>query len=109
QEARYPICGCAQASGIPCALFIEGGEFRIARARLASREGGRVCHCERKLEDRHCLRQTQSVCARERERRSNPESRCVKNSGSLRFARDDGRGWRVSGTVESQPRDPTNT
>ena len=37
---------------------------------------------------RHCLRQTQSVCARERQRRSNPFDRLWRY-GLLRFARND--------------------
>jgi len=38
---------------------------------------------------RHCLRQTRSVCARERERRSNPEISAWRDAGLLRCARND--------------------
>src|SRR6185369_6368570 len=40
--------------------------------------------------DRHCLRQTRSVCARERKRRSNPWLR-KRQDGLLRCARNDDR------------------
>jgi hypothetical protein len=51
--------------GIPHALLIQGRRIFAKPGRIVPREGG-------VLSQRHCLRQTRSVCARERQRRSNP-------------------------------------
>src|SRR5579863_4102490 len=75
----YFACEAAGASSARHSLrprFLEGISI-IPRTQMASREGG---HTPR----RHCLRQTQSVCARERKRRSNPTS-LPRQNGLLRY------------------------
>jgi hypothetical protein len=93
-----PVCSCAL-----CFVHFARETAGAARTRLSLRPlttGGATfplktrakCAARSRscvLDHRHCLRQTRSVCARERKRRSNPFPFHMRLHGLLRFARND--------------------